>query len=959
MKKHACSAAISFLALAATSGTAISAAPANVNPHVMQPAFATRAATPEVVALFTAASEGDEANFTRLLGKMGNPNGLGVNGDTLLHVLLKPAASLQKSERDWTGEEGHDRRDHAHWLAQRARHTALLPAKTRMLALALQRGAAVNAGDRDCEVAALHLAATFGTREMVDMLLGHGADAGLACGARGLTPLEYALDLTASGIQPAELITVQERTAIVLALLAANPERPYLRRETPGKQHSADFHWNALLQLTAGSAVLDKMASTGTTPYAGDTARSPYAYAAEAGNAEAIGWLKTRVPRFDKSGRDRWLDAAMWALYLPPAQADAVLTQLLVKDMPWPQDQLHSDIGFARELPMQSKRGLPGSNTTILGHAVRSGRADWVARLVALGAQLSPGGEKELAEAVAQGNPATVTLLLGMGADPLKGTTSALERALYVERYPAEYVSEYGVGRRLPPQATVVLPLLVNHIVTVQKQSLAQMTELTRALQDPVDADGAARVRLLLSVGFPARDIDAATGANAFTAQDRALAGELLDRGMFTQAPGQPRADTSAIVLLKAVDARRTDLLPRLLKMGFDPNLRRGGDPSPVDHAIRLGAADALAMLLAAGGRIDYTVRDARGGALDQAVASRSEAMLRQVSGNPARSLGATCVPDSEALTTLVLNAPDGYWNLLRQQGFGGDAKACPDQARRVIMTLADTPSRILAGWSGNNLRVRLPQLGSRGDVRATLDDAVWSAVGQTGNDTLRRLVLQAGWQPPPAPVQSVAARAADVALRKRLPGMYEVPSMRELGSSIVLRGDGSFSYGLVYGGVDESAEGHWEVRDGRVVFSSAADTPPLFLLQARPGAKPEGEVVVTLDGRHGDEKISVFLLGDAPPLVRAQPGPDGWTARLPGPVRQIVLRPAQASRQPPLVVEVPERQALAGTFLLTPNRKSGAGQHFNFTMQLQNGELVWERDEMTLRYQKTTTPAP
>ena len=237
-----------------------------------------------------------------------------------------------------------------------------------------------------------------------------------------------------------------ERTAIVLALLAANPERPYLRRETPGEQPPADFHWNALLQLTVGSAVLDKMASTGTTPYAGDTARSPYAYAAEAGNAEAIGWLKTRVPRFEKSGRDRWLDAAMWALYLPPAQADAVLPQLLVKDMPWPQDQLQGDIGFARDLPMQSKRGLPGSNTTILGHAVRSGRADWVARLVALGAPLSPGGEKELAEAVAQGNPATVTLLLGMGADPLKGTTSALERTLYVERYPPSTFPSMALG---------------------------------------------------------------------------------------------------------------------------------------------------------------------------------------------------------------------------------------------------------------------------------------------------------------------------------------------------------------------------------------------------------------------------------------------------------------------------------------------------------------------------------
>ena len=220
---------------------------------------------------------------------------------------------------------------------------------------------------------------------------------------------------------------------------------------------------------------------------------------------------------------------------------------------------------------------------------------------------------RALGIAVATSNAEQVKLLLSQGADPLVGKPSALERALYV----TASGSSYKRGSRLPPQSVVMVPLLLGHIVKVQKISLASIRwkPLEQALQDAAEsdddadlegeADNAARVRLLIAAGFSARSLSEAASAAALAVPDKALAVELLDHGMLRMGPAQARSAPTAQILLTAVAWRRADLLPRLLELGFDPNLRSGGHPSPVEYAIQLDAMEELDALLAGGGHVD------------------------------------------------------------------------------------------------------------------------------------------------------------------------------------------------------------------------------------------------------------------------------------------------------------------------------------------------------------------
>lgn len=220
---------------------------------------------------------------------------------------------------------------------------------------------------------------------------------------------------------------------------------------------------------------------------------------------------------------------------------------------------------------------------------------------------------RALGMAVSVGDTEQIKALLGKSADPLAGLPSALERALYVTASNAQYKR----GSRLPPHAAAVLPLLLRHIVNVQKVPLTAIRwkPLEQALQDAAEsdddaavegeADGTARVRLLLDAGFSARNLSEAAAAAALALPDRALTSELLGRGMLQEGPFQARAPANARILLTAVAWRRADVLPRLLALGYDPNLRSNGSPSPVAYALQMHATDELDALLAGGGSMD------------------------------------------------------------------------------------------------------------------------------------------------------------------------------------------------------------------------------------------------------------------------------------------------------------------------------------------------------------------
>jgi hypothetical protein len=382
--------------------------------------------------------------------------------------------------------------------------------------------------------------------------------------------------------------------------------------------------------------------------------------------------------------------------------------------------------------------------------------------------------------------------------------------------------------------------------------------------------------------------------------------------------------------LLAAVKLHRTDLLPRLLEAGFDPNLRGGGAPSPVDAAIASGAVEELGLLLAGGGRVDTKARDARGaGVLDLAVASGSEAMLRQVDPHLAQRLDRVCLPDTEKLVDIVLQAPDTYWELLRRQGFATDNRACPGLRRRVLKALADAPGRVVAGWLGDNLRTRLPQLGATG-AGVAAGDAIWPVA-------------------PPQP---------DAALRTTVPGTYYLRGEREVGSGIRLRPDGTFIYEMSYGNVDEAAHGNWEVRDGHVVLSTAVETASPYVLTTGTGTKPAAGVVVRLgDDRRNMERFEVTLLGDAPVMATGRPQPIGWTARLPGALRQIVLTRTGDRTAPPVVIDVPASLAMEDRFQLDPNRDRKPSMALHVRLQRKGDTLLWERDGRTLRYERAPSP--
>lgn len=81
-----------------------------------------------------------------------------------------------------------------------------------------------------------------------------------------------------------------------------------------------------------------------------------------------------------------------------------------------------------------------------------------------------------------------------------------------------------------------------------------------------------------------------------------------------------------------------------------------------------------------------------------------------------------------------------------------------------------------------------------------------------------------------PAPDRSAPASGA---VDPALVGHYYLTGLRETGSELLLRADGTFAWMLAYGALDQSAEGRWH-RDGDAVVLAAAPprAGPLFALR-------------------------------------------------------------------------------------------------------------------------------
>ena len=910
--------------------------------------------TAEVVALFKAASEGDEAEFTRLLASVRNINDYLVEREKLLHALLQPAASLRAEAAAWR-EARKNGRDTTHWQAQQARHAALLPAKTRMLALALQRGASFNEGTERHHAAPLHLAAMFGTPDMVRLLLKHGADPRQYGGQNNLlAPLEFSLEQDEHGLGVPELITPEQRTGNILALLEAGALRPYIRydirskkdTEPRNKRPSADYRlWPAVLSLTRGTAVLDALLKTGTSPDPDGGGKSEFDYAAEAGNAEGIAWLKQRMPRYGKEKRDYWLDAAMLAMYSNAPGRDKVLQQLLVTDMNWSQTGPRSDSSARdyRSLYGGSERIAGG---TLLNHATRARRMEWIPKLAALGAPVNTGGSAEdLASAVRENDIDSVKALLAQDADPLDSYQPALSVAL-----------------KTPGSNDAILDLLLDRIVQVKKRSLAELdrSPLEDALAGPNEIT-LPRVRKLLDAGANSRGLSRNALDRAFSAPDRGVAALLVQRG----SKGQDGAGTDgkSHFVFFAIRAGREDLLPEILAHE-DPNRRdklgeHNVQPSAVDFAISQGNMAALKVLLAHGGVIDTSSVQPWGTALDRAVASLDADMLRVVTRDFSVPLKQVCLKYPASLAKVVLEAPASYWALLRKHGFA-TGSACAGIQQRLALHLSATPGQLLEGWLGQQLADRLPQLGPR---RESFDARTWAAIAASKNDALASLLAKAGWKAPARPIVPADAdpqqdKAADLALQTKLPGHYYLTGMREVGAEILLRPNGKFQYSLAYGAVDEFAQGSWKVWNQQVVFRS--DTAPMQKASMKPSADappavlPAGQLLVEL--RYNGKSIPGFkvaVLGDAPLKLEGSTGEQGWRAAFSAPVRQIAVSHAEMIAGRWMVYAVPPADAQRGSYQLDFQPPAAEPTHFNFTLDVQDGSLILERQGREMQFEK------
>lgn len=917
--------------------------------------------TPEVRALFDAASEGDEAAFGKLLAGVALPGAYRSGERTLLHALILPAYSLVEAESAW--QKAQPRLDdpvlqqvqqRAHREAQRERHAALLPAKLRMMTLLLQRGVPVGEGTGGSSVAPLHLAAMYGNAAMVRLLLAHGADVRhYGAGNDTLAPLEYALQQEDAGTLP-ELLDADERTANMIALLDAGSGLPYLvgdqrmaelrqAQKTTEKDGAArpaerpladNMLWGRLLGLTRGTEVLDKMLATGTTPEIYDQGKSLYAYAAEAGNAGALDWLKQRVPRHDAKGKDRWLDAAMRAMYKHQPASEDVLRQLVMPGMRWQQTGPAVDDFQLRKLATLDALHL--ETETLLWHAVRSQRPDWVARLAAMGAPVvSDGDRPPLLAAVENSDAAMVKLLLGLGADPLGGEFPVLKTALALNP---------------TPENNAVLTVLLEAVATRQPLADIQWSPLDEALRSVRDAAGVERVRLMLAAGLPASQLSNKAAMLAVRSPQRELAPLLLEHGMLRRADGERRAPGDAVVLRQALRAQRGDLLPRLLDLGLDPSWRGENQMSALEQAILNGNAEAVRLFIARGARIDESTGHRWGGVLDLAAASLNTDMLGLVTRDWTLSLDQVCLPDTPNLVNIALHASDAYWDLLLKHGFAAAPQQCePAMAPRLLVAFADEPKHILAGWLGQRFAARLPRLAGG---RRQLAPQGWDALRATGRGDLLAILAAGGWQVPPAAVVAVPAhkdKAADLALQQRLPGRYAMGRETEVASQIVLRADGRFSYQMVYGADEQAAQGRWSVLDGELLLQGEGASPdaPFALLPPRPGDATTGPARIIVEYRNeAVPDIALVALGDAPAFAQGVSG-EPWQVPFAGPLRHLVLFHPETGFT---AVKLPARQGLL-RFALYPPR-SGR-RDFHAVIGIEDGKLAWDRDGQMLSYDK------
>jgi hypothetical protein len=101
------------------------------------------------------------------------------------------------------------------------------------------------------------------------------------------------------------------------------------------------------------------------------------------------------------------------------------------------------------------------------------------------------------------------------------------------------------------------------------------------------------------------------------------------------------------------------------------------------------------------------------------------------------------------------------------------------------------------------------------------------------------------------------------------LAGRYYLSGVREVGSELLLKQDGSYKWALSYGAMDQQSQGTWKVQDGKVVLTSQALKPlrPFFSLKGvEPWSDAAASQLKRVQDRLNDEKVDAFC-----PFIQGQ----------------------------------------------------------------------------------------
>lgn len=167
---------------------------------------------------------------------------------------------------------------------------------------------------------------------------------------------------------------------------------------------------------------------------------------------------------------------------------------------------------------------------------------------------------------------------------------------------------------------------------------------------------------------------------------------------------------------------------------------------------------------------------------------------------------------------------------------------------------------------------------------------------------------------------------------------------------------DGKFQYSMAYDKVAESAQGTWKVWNKQVVFRYDASARPSALrpLPVAPAVVQGGQLLVDL--RYNGKSLADFqveVLGDAPLRATGRTGADGWRTAFEGPVRLIAVSHPQVNQNKWMTYAVPAADALRGSYRLDLQPPKAVPLPFNFTFEVRDGALIWNRQGSELLFKK------